>query len=396
MTIVNNVTYTIRVRELCIWTPSFVDHDNESDEKTFVSDYDKNRDESIEDNDIESVADIMAEPEIENFVKEQEIEATAQAPTYDNPQHVDPPVNVADSDPFELEHLIKQSGKHHKPCHSETPKFPPGFSSILRGDHANSDSNCNLSDEGRIKQPGFSMVEHLEETIKVGLALGLNMDGCEKTLASLITEKGDKFETKMLQVDLWMLRQIWGNVHFDFASSSARGLSGGIICLWNSLVFRKSHIVCNDNYVVIDGLWIPNDVQVKWIVVYAPQSPSSKITLWSSISNVLANWDDVSIIMGDFNVVREEGERFGSVFCDRQARCFNEFIADNSLIDIPLGGYNFTWMNKWGTKMSKLDRFLVSENFHEVFPHGTGLVLEKGYNTLKFIRIRIQHWGATS
>ncbi|GKA14455.1 reverse transcriptase domain, reverse transcriptase zinc-binding domain protein, partial [Tanacetum coccineum] len=43
MTIVNNVTYTIRVMELCIWTPSFVDHDNESDEKTFVSDYDKNR-----------------------------------------------------------------------------------------------------------------------------------------------------------------------------------------------------------------------------------------------------------------------------------------------------------------------------------------------------------------
>ena len=61
-------------------------------------------------------------------------------------------------------------------------------------------------------------------------------------------------ETKMLQFELWMLRQIWGNVHFDFATTSARGLSGGIICLWNSLVFRKSHIVCNDNYVVIDGL----------------------------------------------------------------------------------------------------------------------------------------------
>ncbi|GJX49066.1 hypothetical protein Tco_0275911 [Tanacetum coccineum] len=35
-------------------------------------------------------------------------------------------------------------------------------------------------------------------------------------------------------------------------------------------------------------------------------------------------------------------------------------------------------MNKWGTKMSKLDHFLVLENFHEVFPDGTGLVLEKG------------------
>ena len=28
--------------------------------------------------------------------------------------------------------------------------------------------------------------------------------------------------------------------------------------------------------------------------------------------------------------------------------------------------------------MSKLDRFMVSENFYEVFPHAIGLVLEKG------------------
>ncbi|GJY44701.1 RNA-directed DNA polymerase, eukaryota, reverse transcriptase zinc-binding domain protein [Tanacetum coccineum] len=56
---------------------------------------------------------------------------------------------------------------------------------------------------------------------------------------------------------------------------------------------------------------------------------------------------------------------------------FNEFIVNNSLIDIPLGGFNFTWTDKWGTKMSKLDRFLISESFYEVFPHTTGVVLEK-------------------
>lgn len=88
-------------------------------------------------------------------------------------------------------------------------------------------------------------------------------------------------ETKMLHVDIWMLRQIWGNVHFDFASTSARGMSGGIICIWNSLIFRKSRIFCNDNFIIIDGVWIPNDVHVRWIVVYAPQNLSDKITLWN-------------------------------------------------------------------------------------------------------------------
>ncbi|GKF13137.1 RNA-directed DNA polymerase, eukaryota, reverse transcriptase zinc-binding domain protein, partial [Tanacetum coccineum] len=142
------------------------------------------------------------------------------------------------------------------------------------------------------------------------------MEGCENTLASLVAGKGD--ETKMLHVDLWLLRQVWGNSNFDFASSSARGLSGGNV------------------------------------------------------------HDGIVMVMGDFNEVRVAGERFGSVFNDRQAKIFNEFILDASLIDIPLGGYNFTWSDKWGMKMSKLDRFLVSESFYEFFPHITGVVLEKG------------------
>ncbi|GJX16064.1 putative RNA-directed DNA polymerase, eukaryota, reverse transcriptase zinc-binding domain protein [Tanacetum coccineum] len=71
--------------------------------------------------------------------------------------------------------------------------------------------------------------------------------------------------------------------------------------------------------------------------------------------------------MGDFNEVRETGERFGSIFNKMQADFFNEFIVNNSLIDIPLGGFNFTWTDKWGTKMSKLDWFLILESFYEVF-----------------------------
>ena len=35
------------------------------------------------------------------------------------------------------------------------------------------------------------MLERLEETIKAGLALGLNMEGCESTLTALDVEKGD-------------------------------------------------------------------------------------------------------------------------------------------------------------------------------------------------------------
>ncbi|GKF23451.1 RNA-directed DNA polymerase, eukaryota [Tanacetum coccineum] len=111
-------------------------------------------------------------------------------------------------------------------------------------------------------------------------------------------------------------------------------MSGGIICLWNNLVFLKSNIICNENYIVVDGFWIPNDVNIRWILVYAPKNLSSKIALWFSLSNLIANWDGMLVMMGDFNEVRKASERYGLVFNDRQAKFFNEFINDASLIDI--------------------------------------------------------------
>ena len=182
----------------------------------------------------------------------------------------------------------------------------------------------------------------------------------------------------MTKVDLWILRQVWGNTHFDFVSSSARGLSGGIISVWNNKVFIRANITCNHNYIVVDGFWAPGNVNMRWINIYAPQDLPSKIALWSSLSDLINSWDGISVLMGDFNEVRDACERYGSVFSDRQANFFNEFINEASLIDIPLGGYNFTWTDKWGSKMSKLDRFLASENFFEYFPHSKGIVLEKG------------------
>nr|GEX29220.1 hypothetical protein [Tanacetum cinerariifolium] len=47
---------------------------------------------------------------------------------------------------------------------------------------------------------------------------------------------------------------------------------------------------------------------------------------------------------------------------------FNSFIENSNLIDLPLGGRLFSWMNKVGTKLSKLDRFLISEEVVEALP----------------------------
>ncbi|GJS44823.1 putative RNA-directed DNA polymerase, eukaryota, reverse transcriptase zinc-binding domain protein [Tanacetum coccineum] len=124
---------------------------------------------------------------------------------------------------------------------------------------------------------------------------------------------------------------------------SARGISGGIIYVWNNTVFCKYSISCYKNYVAVEGLWIPNNIKIMWITVYAPKALSSKIALWNSLATMIANWDGILVVMGDFNEVREAGERFGSHFNERQADIVNTFISNASLIDVPLSGYKFTY-----------------------------------------------------
>ena len=41
---------------------------------------------------------------------------------------------------------------------------------------------------------------------------------------------------------------------------------------------------------------------------------------------------------------------------------FNQFIVENALIDLPLCGRNFTWFKGDGKSMSRIDRFLLSED----------------------------------
>ncbi|GKD86596.1 ribonuclease H-like domain-containing protein [Tanacetum coccineum] len=68
----------------------------------------------------------------------------------------------------------------------------------------------------------------------------------------------------------------------------------------------------------------------------------------------------------DFNVVRNESERIGSNFNFASATAFNDFILEGRFWDTPLGGHAFTRITSNGDKLSKLDRFLISEDITNV------------------------------
>ncbi|GKF76720.1 RNA-directed DNA polymerase, eukaryota, partial [Tanacetum coccineum] len=147
----------------------------------------------------------------------------------------------------------------------------------------------------------------------------------------------------------------------------------------------------------IRGTWLPSSNKLLIISVYAPQDHVEKRMLWDYLLHLLEGWDGEYVLMGDFNEVRSDQERFGTLFNVKGANAFNNFIALANLIDLPLEGYSFTWSHKSAMKMSKLDRFLVSEGLTSLFPSLSALCLDKNLSNHRPILMRelIMDYGPT-
>nr|GEX29051.1 RNA-directed DNA polymerase, eukaryota, reverse transcriptase zinc-binding domain protein [Tanacetum cinerariifolium] len=154
---------------------------------------------------------------------------------------------------------------------------------------------------------------------------------------------------------------MWGKYSFDYACSMVRGLSRGIVSMWDPAVFSKENIWCNDNYVIVQGKWLNISHSYFMVNIYGPQDPPAKATLWSSLLSFAQHHQGRYVLFGDLNEVRDEHERFETNFSRSEAQVFNKFVADSGLLEMMMGGKSFTWMNKLGTKMSKLDWFLLSK-----------------------------------
>ncbi|GKB16780.1 RNA-directed DNA polymerase, eukaryota [Tanacetum coccineum] len=195
-------------------------------------------------------------------------------------------------------------------------------------------------------------------------------------------------ETKMEKMDLFSIKALWGNLSFDYAFSPSIGYSGGILCVWDPRLFVKDNSTVSDSFLAISGTWIPSSTKLLVISVYAPQDLTERRMLWDFIHHLIDSWDGECVLLGDFNEVRFEHERRGSLFNSHGANSFNNFITRTGLIDLPLEGYSFTWAHKSASKMSKLDRFLISEGLLALFPSISALCLDKHLSDHRPILLR--------
>ncbi|GKA34947.1 RNA-directed DNA polymerase, eukaryota [Tanacetum coccineum] len=181
----------------------------------------------------------------------------------------------------------------------------------------------------------------------------------------------------MESIELFSVKMCWGNFAFDYVHSDSVGNSGGILCVWDPRYFKKNNVTVLDYFIMIRGIWVPSGKNLLIISVYAPQELSDKKMLWDYLSLAISNWKGEVVVMGDFNEVRTNSERFGSVFNVQGATTFNMFISNAGLEEVPLGGCSFTWCYKSTTKMSKLDRFIILESLMSSFSNISALTLDR-------------------
>ncbi|GJR39071.1 RNA-directed DNA polymerase, eukaryota [Tanacetum coccineum] len=380
--IVRGKVFLVRAKELFTWNPNFLhckEREDVLEDASVKGDTNKEQvhvnegeDESFNDSDVEGVA--------ETYFDDTSVSPKECSNNRDE--------QISD-DPFGVYDLLNKKAaaeevQQKSPSLSHPPGFTPAGSEACKdSDHFFKENGVNMEDEvspqisakvmsnsqavrdevaidsiGQRGNNGGSVLSFLE-VIRVGHAMGFSMEGCEKDIEAII-------ETKMDRVSHMDTKFMWGNSNYDFVCSDSLGNSGGILCIWEVTVFKKDHVTISDNFVAIYGTWIPNNVKVLMVVVYAPQQPLNRRLLWEYLSILLTRWNGEAIIMGDFNDVRNRERReqwflvsegIISLFPSITSVCLDRHLSDHRPIllrelklDFGPSPFRFyhSWFSFWG------------------------------------------------
>ncbi|XP_071687147.1 uncharacterized protein [Rutidosis leptorrhynchoides] len=137
------------------------------------------------------------------------------------------------------------------------------------------------------------------------------------------------------------IEQIWGNADFRVSIKNSTGNSGGILTIWDPNFFNANQVVEKESFIAVKGRWKHAGSELIIVNVYGPHTDEAKKKMWCELTELM-NYDDAMwVLCGDFNEVRHSDD---------------------------------------GRKFSKLDRFLISDNFKLVWPNINALVLDKKHS----------------
>lgn len=177
-------------------------------------------------------------------------------------------------------------------------------------------------------------------------------------------------ETKLDRCDSYLCRSLWGGSEVEWLFRESVGNSGGLLCLWCKDTFVLQKYFVGNSYLGVKGVWGQTTTPCFIFNVFSTCSLAGKRALWEKLRGIRANnlnfpW----CVVGDFNTIRCPSERRGvsSQFASGEMLDFDEFIDNMGLNDLPLIGRKFTWHRPNGKCISRLDRFLISDEWLSVW-----------------------------
>ena len=223
-----------------------------------------------------------------------------------------------------------------------------------------------------------------------------------KEVRHLVTEKRPSImciqETKLMVIEGAMAESLWGGPCHGYSFRSSVGASGGLLTMWDSSEVEVWSSSTQEHVLQIHGIFLKTREEFYLINVYAPCDGRAKKELWDSLSVRLHILSGRRVcVCGDFNEIRSADERrsgrgAGGVTV---TQFFNWFIVDNGLIDLPLCGRKFTWYKRDGSCMSRINRFLLSEDWCAQWPNCFQVALLRGLSDHCPLQLLIddEDWG---
>jgi hypothetical protein len=112
-------------------------------------------------------------------------------------------------------------------------------------------------------------------------------------------------------------------------------------------------------------------LMVKWclVIVYGATQICDKEEFLAELGNVSSNQSLSLLIGGDFNLLRFSFEKNKPMCHNKWSDIFNSIINTYALREIHMSGGQYTWSNNHADHtLEKLDRFLMSSSWEDIFP----------------------------
>ena len=202
-------------------------------------------------------------------------------------------------------------------------------------------------------------------------------------------------ETKHRRSIRIRMKRIWGNDEFDICEVFANDTNGGgVIASWDKNTFSVSNKHSRNRWILLKGFIKSHNLQCCVGVIYGQNDRVQRQALFEEIRHKVEAINIPILLMGDFNVVLNAGERIGSFRCDRSMREFSDWIEALGLIDIPLQGVKFTWRRN--ESKSILDRSLCCQTWLRMFPNLSMVGLQRSFSDHNPLLISLEtetNWG---